>query len=456
MSDENYLKEVREHYENYPYPPVNPEDDYDRLYMPLLESFDRLNYFVFEGKRNFEKDFRCLVAGGGTGDAIIALAEQLRSADSSTEVVYVDMSESSMAIAQKRAEIRGLTNITWIRDSLLNIPKLGLGMFDYVNCSGVLHHLASPDEGLAVLRSILKDDGGMGLMVYATYGRTAVYQMQHLLRILNKDEPNLQKRVDNAKAILNHLPSSNWFSQSPPEITNEVNTDIGIYDLLLHSQDRSYTVPELYEYLGKQGMQPVHLFPEHRLFGNRLYDPTFYLNDESLIAKVRALPLSEQQGIAELLHGKIFKHTFFAAPTSRTPPALNDDMSLIPHFSTDVVQSADVVAQTIRDSEGIVYLEQAESGTRLAFPKAPHQEAIVRAIDGVRTLREVFRVVIDGYHGRKGAPNYPQLLLEFKPLYEAMNTYCWMFLRYASSSKPPGIVEMQDRSPMRPKDDKPA
>ncbi len=450
MSDENYLKEVREHYENFPYPPVDPDQEYDRLYMPMLESFDRMNFHAFEGKRDFTRGFRCLIAGGGTGDAVIGLAEQLRDHAATTEVVYVDMSEASMAVAKKRAEVRGLTNIRWIRDSLLNLEKHGLGEFDYINSSGVLHHLADPDEGLRVLVSLLKDDGAMGIMLYATYGRMAVYQMQELLRIVNKDEPNLQKRVDNAKLILQNLPSSHWFVHSQPVFHNEVQNDNGIFDLLLHSQDRAYTIPELYDYLGTQKLQLLQLFPDQRNVANRLYDPGFYIHDPALLAKAKGLPLPEQQALAELLNGQIYKHTFYAARTPRVPPALTDDLTLIPHFSSDSVHSVEAVLKAIRASDQAVFIEQPDTGTHLIFAKSPHHEAMVRAMDGERSLRDIFRSIIDGYAGRKGAPNYPQLLAEFKPMYDAFNMYGFMYLRYPGSSRPIGHYALQDRVPQRP------
>lgn len=442
MSDENYLKEVREHYENYPYPPIDPEEERERLYMPILEAFDRMNYFAFEGRRNFNDGFRVLVAGGGTGDAIIALAEQLR--DTNADVYYIDMSESSMALAKKRAEIRGLTNITWIRDSLLNLPTLNVGMFDYINCSGVLHHLSDPDLGLSILASLLKDDGAMGIMIYAKYGRTSVYQMQDTLRIINRDEPNLQTRVDNAKKILNHLPSTNWFLYSPDEMISEIKTDAGIYDLLLHSQDRSYSIPELYEYLEKQGLTLLHLLPDYQAFGDRLYDPVFYINDPVLEAKVKALPIRDQQALAELLHGKIIKHTFYTAKTPRTAPAYGD-LDLIPHLAIDMELQRDNILTTIRETGDVVQLEQAGTGVRTAFVKGPHLEPIMKALDGKRSLREIFRIVIDGYNGRKGAPNYQQLLEEFAYAYKALNTYYWMFLRHPSSSQPIAQHVMQSR-----------
>ena len=98
-----------------------------------------------------------------------------------------------MNIAKQRAQIRGLNNIKWHLESILNIPKMNLGLFDYINCSGVLHHLESPDEGLKSINSVLKEDGVMGLMVYGQYGRTGVYQIQELARLVNGDEKSQQK-----------------------------------------------------------------------------------------------------------------------------------------------------------------------------------------------------------------------------------------------------------------------
>ena len=146
----NFLPAVRSQYEALPYPPCNPEDDRTRLVQTWLEDLPMINHYCFAGKQSFKNNFRALVAGGGTGDATIFLAEQLRATNA--QIVHLDMSQASIAIAQQRAKIRGLANITWVHDSLLNLPMLGLGEFDYINCSGVLHHLADPDAGFAQRR----------------------------------------------------------------------------------------------------------------------------------------------------------------------------------------------------------------------------------------------------------------------------------------------------------------
>jgi len=70
-------------------------------------------------------------------------------------VVALDFSPGSLAIVRERAKVRGLTNIEFVEASIEDLPRLGLGSFDYIISSGVLHHLASPEVGLGALREAL-------------------------------------------------------------------------------------------------------------------------------------------------------------------------------------------------------------------------------------------------------------------------------------------------------------
>ena len=121
----NYLPQVRSQYEALPYPPCNPQDDHQRLVQTWLEDLPMINHYCFAGRQSFQHGFRALVAGGGTGDATIFLAEQLKHTDA--HIVHLDKSQASIAIAQQRAHIRGLANISWIHDSLLNLPQARSG-----------------------------------------------------------------------------------------------------------------------------------------------------------------------------------------------------------------------------------------------------------------------------------------------------------------------------------------
>ena len=96
---------VRNHYETYPYPERDPADEHKRLCKPVLASLEVMNHYCFKGKRDFRQGFRALVAGGGTGDSTIWLAEQLKGTDAA--VVHLDISAASTDLAKARAEIRG-------------------------------------------------------------------------------------------------------------------------------------------------------------------------------------------------------------------------------------------------------------------------------------------------------------------------------------------------------------
>jgi len=111
--DSDHLPEVREQYERLPYPPCDPEDDNRRLVTTWLDDLPMVIHYCFGGAQSFARGFRVLVAGGGTGDGTIYLAEQLRATDA--EIVHLDLSEASINIARRRAEIRKLENIRWVQ-----------------------------------------------------------------------------------------------------------------------------------------------------------------------------------------------------------------------------------------------------------------------------------------------------------------------------------------------------
>ena len=99
------LPNVKAQYEAMPYPPRDPAEERTRLVRTWLDDLAMINHYCFTGKATFRDGFRVLVAGGGTGDTTIFLAEQLRETDA--EIVHLDFSSASLAIAQGRAAIRG-------------------------------------------------------------------------------------------------------------------------------------------------------------------------------------------------------------------------------------------------------------------------------------------------------------------------------------------------------------
>ena len=437
-------QEVRELYEDYPYPFRDPDDERKGLSETLLDGLDKINHYCFGGKKDFSEGFRALIAGGGTGDAVIYLAEQLRQTDA--EIVYMDISESSMNIAKKRAEVRGLENVTWLRESLLNVPELGLGKFDFINCSGVLHHLADPDEGLRALTSVLKEEGAMGIMVYAQYGRTAIYQMQELMRRINQNENNRQEKVENCKIVLQNLPDSNWFKLSGGLNIIDITQygDIGIYDLLLHPQDRAYTVPQLYEFVEEAGLNIVQFFGDDGR-GDYKYKPETYINDKELLTLIAGFDLREKQAIAELLCGDIQRHVFYAARTVQPVPSI-EDLDNIPSLALRFNSSAykELYSASMRDKD-VLTLQEGATGLNIHIRKTPNTSKILKFMDGKKSLKQIFRKVIDSHASMKKRPNYQQLVGEFQNIFDELSVPNWIFLRSNSVPQYRTAEELQSQ-----------
>ncbi|MEE1545319.1 MAG: class I SAM-dependent methyltransferase, partial [Alphaproteobacteria bacterium] len=139
---------LRGQYEAYPYPVREPADEAKRLVMGSPSHLAEIEHYL-RGGAPVAGPFRVLVAGGGTGDGAIMLAQQLADAAIEAEVVHLDLSEAAARVAEARAEARQLTNLRFVHGSLTELDALGLGRFDYIDCCGVLHHLEDPPAALS-------------------------------------------------------------------------------------------------------------------------------------------------------------------------------------------------------------------------------------------------------------------------------------------------------------------
>jgi SAM-dependent methyltransferase len=373
MSDEA----VRAQYESYPYPVRDPADEVWRLITGSPGPIDELNHYVFGGRRDFAKPFRVLVAGGGTGDATIMLAQQLANAGCPAEVVYVDVSAASRTVAAARAEVRGLDSVRFEHLSLLDLPASGLGPFDYIDCCGVLHHLEDPGEGLRALAQVLADDGGMGLMLYGELGRTGVYPMQEMMRTLAADAP-APERLETTRRLLKQLPATNWLRRNPLLRDHIEQGDAGLYDLFLHARDRAYRVPEIARLATAAHLRIVALIEP------AFYHPASYLGDPELLARLANRPWIERCAFAEQLAGNIRKHVFYAVKEGNPvlPPDPGDPNAV----------------PVLRDLDGKAFANGFKPGAALTAtidgitfrrPLPPLTGAILPHIDGRRTLRDI-------------------------------------------------------------------
>ena len=407
--------DLRGQYENYPYPPRDPADEAKRLITGSPSHISEIEHHILGGIRRTGDPCRILVAGGGTGDATVMLAAQHTAVGIDAEIIHLDISEASSAIAKARIDARGLTNTTFIHGAIETIAARDLGTFDYIDCCGVLHHLEDPVTGLRALREALKPMGGLGMMVYAPLGRTGVYHAQAMLQMIAGDAPD-PERIAAARALLGELPESNWLKRNPHVGDHIDQGDSGIYDLLLHRRDRAYSVPELASLIQQGGMRPVNFVDPAR------YEPSVYLTSAELVKRTAGLNWVQRCAFAELLAGNMKTHILYAVrDDNRTNTlAIPDTADTIP-----VMRDDDGPALGGQIKPGMSLKVDME-GVKLSLPLPALAAPILTLIDGKRSLAQIHAEL---QSTQAPAPDWDTFKGQFDQLFSAFYGFSRMFLK---------------------------
>ena len=417
MTVSSSLDNVRAQYEALPYPPRDPRDEAIRLITGTPSHLLEVNHYLFSGRLNFARPFRALVAGGGTGDACIMMAQQMVDRRCPGEVVYLDLSTASRQICESRAKARGLRNIQFLTGSLLDLPTMPIGQFDYIDCTGVLHHLPDPAAGLRALASVLQPEGGMGVMLYGEYGRSGVYPLQELLRTLAPLSMALEDRLAMAKRLIRFLPTTNLFRRNPYLNDHVTGGDAGLYDLLLHSCDRAFTVPDIGTMAADSGLRVVAFLEPVR------YEPATYMSDPIIARQASSLPLLERAAFAERLAGNLRTHIFYATRAGFDTVARPEDTSAIPVLREMDAQKLAAGLQPgsplIANLDGFPWRAQLPA-------LAPR---IISQIDGRKTVAEIYTSL--GAQG--GLPQWEDFYAQFEDLYVKLNGVNHLLLRFRTT-----------------------
>jgi SAM-dependent methyltransferase len=367
---------VAAQYEAYPYPQRDPRDEAKRLVQGSPSDLREIDHWVFGAARPASRPFRALFAGGGTGDGTIMLAAQAKAAGRQVAVTWLDRSPAAEAIVRARAAARGVA-ITCVRASLLDLPTLGLAPFDYIDCCGVLHHLPDPAAGLRALAAALAPGGGLGLMLYAPLGRSGVYPLQEALRLLAPEAAPNPARLDIARRVVRALPPTNLLARNKLITDHTAGGDAGLFDLLLHSRDRPYSVTDVLALLAEAGCRLTTWVEPIR------YDPAIYLAEPRLRARLAELDAGQRAQVAEWISGNMGVHVMYAhrAGEAPAPPAPAPDRApIIRH------ENPRALAESI-GTTGRLAVTFDGFRTELAVPRL--SGAILSRIDGVRTIEAI-------------------------------------------------------------------
>jgi SAM-dependent methyltransferase len=226
------------------------------------------------------------------------------------QVTGIDLSETSLLHERRLQERHGLTNLSLHQGDLRSVADRGQ-VFDYIVCSGVLHHLADPDEGLRALASVLAPDGAMSIMLYGRARRTGVYLLQDAFRRMNV--PQSSEGVALVRATLDRLRKDHPVRMYAAN-ARDLASDEGIIDTFLHPQDRAYSVPDVLDFVERAG-----LFFQG-WFENGVYYPDVYFPEDDPVRRaIERLPEREQWAVMENIGLRVGKHVFVVRKRQTTP-----------------------------------------------------------------------------------------------------------------------------------------
>jgi SAM-dependent methyltransferase len=285
---------VSEFYTRHPYPP--PVENLDRLRDAWqAENPNRSEYHLHWPDKEYRSDLDVLVAGCGTWQAA-----KYAICHPDARVVGIDVSPTSIEHTETLKRKHNLTNLVTRQMPIENVAKLDKS-FDLIVCTGVLHHLADPDVGLRALRSVLRPEGAMNLMVYAPYGRAGVYMLQEYCRRLGVGTS--KEEIRDLTVALKLLPQHHPLLATVRGSRHSLNAE-SLFDSLLHPRDRAYSVAELFDFIERNDLTL-----------GRWHWQAPYLPQCGLIAeaphasRLIALPEREQYMAMELWRGLMTIHS---------------------------------------------------------------------------------------------------------------------------------------------------
>ncbi len=219
-------KNVREMYEENPYPRWRNVDLPMRSYSDVTGSM--------------------LIAGCGTGRTTTQMGFLFPNMD----VTAIDISKRSLAYAMRSGEDKGAaTRVNFYQGDIMNLSNMGK-TFDFVECSGVLHHMADPVAGWKKLIERLAPGGRMLICLYSTKARADVKQVRAHIA-----EKGLAPIAENIRNLRSEIMEDKEHPLRPIMYSRDFYTLSETRDLVFHIQETTYTLPELAKIIDDIGLE---------------------------------------------------------------------------------------------------------------------------------------------------------------------------------------------------------
>jgi len=190
--------EVSEFYKTNPFPNFNDFKDKNDL-SRIVEK----NSFLKDLKSNIGFGKKFIEVGSGTCQLSLALADK-----TNNFVIAFDPTKASLELGRDYAKSNKIKNVIFLNADIFDDPCEN-AFFDYVWCSGVLHHTKSPKKGFEIISNWVKPNGLIIIGLYNNIGRLRTNFRQIIYKLMGKSklskklifilDPHLRKDLSEAK-----------------------------------------------------------------------------------------------------------------------------------------------------------------------------------------------------------------------------------------------------------------
>lgn len=353
---------VSRRYEMYP----EPIEDLEEWTDSNWEWFDPVHAnSTLWPDRDYRPDLDILIAGCGANQAAV-FAYTNRKA----KVVAVDICQPALDHLQYLKDKYGLWNLELHQLAIEDLPSLKLD-FDLIVATGVIHLLDDPTAGMKALKSCLRRDGVLGLMLYSKYGRMGVEMLQSAFRDLDmgQDDSSVQAIKEVITALPTEHPVHNYFKMAPVS----AQSDAALADTFLRGPERNYSVSECIDLVTSAGLAFQGWFIKAPY-----YPHDWFRHGSPLYQATSAMPEAKLWSTIERLHVMNACHFFVACRSDRPKKSYTID------FSTP--GCLDYIPQ-MRMRCGVQGEEIFRPNWRMRV--TPAQMHFVQHIDGRHTIRQI-------------------------------------------------------------------
>lgn len=188
-----------------------------------------------------------LIAGCGTGRT----ATQAGNVFPNVRIAACDITKRSIAYAMRMAEKFGNTNVAFVQRDIMTLDTME-GAYDFIECSGVLHHMADPVAGWQKLMTRLKPDGIMLICLYSTKAREDIKAVRDYIA-----QKKIAPTADNIRVLRAEIIDTPDHPLKRILHSHDFYTLSEARDLVFHIQETTYSLLEIREIADRLGLEFV-------------------------------------------------------------------------------------------------------------------------------------------------------------------------------------------------------